>query len=133
MKKEILAFSAFLLVLACQEKKEPISPPLFEQIKEDFLNGRTHKNCKKCQDAEKNGGYASLRSHYNKHYPSITDFNLKFIDVRWNNKCNLSCVYCSEEFSSTWEKKKKSNCNIGEKKLSRRFVSLDFVKIIRNQ
>ena len=88
---------------------------IFEQIKEDFLNGRTHKNCKKCQDAEKNGGYASLRSHYNKHYPSITDFNLKFIDVRWNNKCNLSCVYCSEEFSSTWEKKKNLIVTSGKK------------------
>ncbi|MDG1278975.1 MAG: VCBS repeat-containing protein [Algoriphagus sp.] len=33
MKKELLAFSAFLLVLACQEKKEPSIPPLFEQIK----------------------------------------------------------------------------------------------------
>jgi enediyne biosynthesis protein E4 len=46
MKKELLAFSAFLLVLACQEKKEPTSPPLFEQIKEeqsgvDFRNDLT--------------------------------------------------------------------------------------------
>lgn len=46
MKKEILAFSAFLLVLACQEKKEPISSPLFEQINEeqsgvDFRNDLT--------------------------------------------------------------------------------------------
>jgi sulfatase maturation enzyme AslB (radical SAM superfamily) len=29
-------------------------------------------------------------------------FDLKTIDVRWTNLCNLACVYCSPEFSSRW-------------------------------
>ena len=35
-------------------------------------------------------------------YKSIDSFNLSTIDVRWNNTCNFSCVYCSPEFSSKW-------------------------------
>ncbi len=29
-------------------------------------------------------------------------FELKYLDVRWSNTCNLACVYCSPELSSTW-------------------------------
>ena len=35
-------------------------------------------------------------------YKSIDSFNLSTIDIRWNNTCNFSCVYCSPEFSSKW-------------------------------
>jgi len=35
-------------------------------------------------------------------YKSIDAFNLSTIDIRWNNTCNLACVYCSPEFSSRW-------------------------------
>ena len=35
-------------------------------------------------------------------YKSIDAFNLSTIDIRWNNTCNFSCVYCRPEFSSKW-------------------------------
>jgi MoaA/NifB/PqqE/SkfB family radical SAM enzyme len=35
-------------------------------------------------------------------YKSIDAFNLSTIDIRWNNTCNFSCVYCGPEFSSKW-------------------------------
>ena len=35
-------------------------------------------------------------------YNSIDTFDLQTIDIRWNNTCNFTCVYCSPEFSSRW-------------------------------
>jgi MoaA/NifB/PqqE/SkfB family radical SAM enzyme len=35
-------------------------------------------------------------------YKSIDTFDLKTIDIRWNNTCNFSCIYCGPEFSSKW-------------------------------
>jgi hypothetical protein len=35
-------------------------------------------------------------------YKGIDNFNLKTIDIRWNNTCNFACVYCVPEFSSKW-------------------------------
>ncbi|NBY39820.1 MAG: radical SAM protein [Flavobacteriia bacterium] len=29
-------------------------------------------------------------------------FNLKYLDARWSNTCNLACVYCNEGCSSLW-------------------------------
>jgi organic radical activating enzyme len=77
-------------------------------IQQGMLNGEPdYENCKVCIELEKTSGHATLRNHYNNWYPSINDnqLRLKFIDVRWNNVCNLSCMYCTPMFSSTWADK----------------------------
>jgi organic radical activating enzyme len=33
---------------------------------------------------------------------SIDDFLIKSIDARWGSTCQLSCMYCNENWSSTW-------------------------------
>lgn len=35
-------------------------------------------------------------------YKGIDTFDLRTIDIRWNNTCNFACAYCSPEFSSRW-------------------------------
>jgi MoaA/NifB/PqqE/SkfB family radical SAM enzyme len=85
------------------------SPVLF-RIRNQMLNGQPDvKNCSACINLEKIDGYVSLRNHYNTYYPDpdINQLKLKFIDLRWNNTCNLSCMYCSPIFSSTWADKLK--------------------------
>ena len=74
------------------------------QIQQDMRSGRPSlKNCQNCVDQQKQSGFATLRDHYNKFYPTIGDhLELKFIDIRWNNVCNLGCLYCKPAFSSTW-------------------------------
>lgn len=37
-------------------------------------------------------------------YTSSKNFDLQKIDIRWSNTCNFSCVYCSADYSSKWEK-----------------------------
>ena len=79
--------------------------PILNQIRESMLDGAFHENCKSCLELEQSSGLSQLKEHYLKFYPSYTGFQLKNIDVRWNNTCNLSCMYCTPQFSSTWAEK----------------------------
>jgi MoaA/NifB/PqqE/SkfB family radical SAM enzyme len=74
-------------------------------IKNLMLDGKPDvNNCSFCIQQETESGLASLRQHYIKYYPDIyPDTRLKNLDIRWNNSCNLGCMYCSPTFSSTWE------------------------------
>ena len=77
-----------------------------QDIQKDMLsNSPNLKNCVGCLNLEKNSGLASLRQMYLREFPSTNDNSLalKFIDIRWNNTCNLGCLYCSKTFSSVWE------------------------------
>lgn len=77
-----------------------------ENIKQQMLHGNAGTNCEGCIKQEEQFGYAQLKEHYNQNYPDIDeDLNLRFLDIRWNNKCNLTCLYCNSNFSSSWEKK----------------------------
>lgn len=69
-------------------------------IKSSLKSNRYDINCTSCYEQEKLSG-VSLRGMYNKLYPDLSN-KLKFLDIRWNNLCNLSCIYCDEFFSSTW-------------------------------
>ena len=75
-----------------------------EKIKKDLLENHHNDNCDQCYSSEKNSGTASLRNHFNSQYPDL-DKGLQFLDLRWSNLCNLSCVYCDPKQSSTWEDK----------------------------
>lgn len=78
--------------------------PILAQIQHDMQLGNPDlTNCINCIKEEQQAGFATLREHYNKFYPTISDqLRLRFIDIRWNNVCNLGCLYCNPTFSSTW-------------------------------
>jgi len=79
-----------------------------DQIQQDMLSNNPNlDNCQHCINQENQNGLATLRQHYLKYYPEfdVGKNALKFIDIRWNNSCNLGCLYCSTTFSSTWEKR----------------------------
>ena len=74
------------------------------EIKQSLLSSKSHDNCADCEQSEVSG-YSSLRQYYLKHYNNIEENNLGVLDIRWNNTCNLSCVYCGPNLSSKWAKK----------------------------
>lgn len=39
---------------------------------------------------------------YGTDFDAASHFNLKYLDLRWNNTCNFACIYCSPTFSSLW-------------------------------
>jgi MoaA/NifB/PqqE/SkfB family radical SAM enzyme len=77
--------------------------PILSEIQNMLLEGKSHNNCVACVNQEDKQNYATLRAHYQKYYPEINSkLTLKFVDIRWNNRCNIACMYCSPVFSSTW-------------------------------
>jgi MoaA/NifB/PqqE/SkfB family radical SAM enzyme len=83
--------------------------PILNEIRSALMDNIPHENCNSCIQHEKNSGVSALRQHYLKFYSEYGNnyFQLKNIDLRWNNSCNLSCMYCSPMFSSTWADKLK--------------------------
>lgn len=83
--------------------REIENSPILLDIREKMISGGPdYNNCRVCVAREKTSGLATLRQHYNRFYPEIDQLKLQFIDVRWNNTCNLGCMYCDSTFSSTW-------------------------------
>ena len=79
---------------------------VLQTIQQDMLSNTPNlENCKSCTEKEKHSELASLRQYYMRHYPTFDpqDLQLKVLDIRWNNTCNLGCVYCNSTFSSVWE------------------------------
>lgn len=97
--------------LNIQSIQEIENSDLLIQIQQDMQSGQPNlENCKDCVDQQQQSGFATLRDHYNKFYPTIGDhLELKFLDIRWNNVCNLGCLYCTPTFSSTWADRLNTN------------------------
>lgn len=86
-----------------------------KRLREDLSTGIKHSSCDHCWHAEK-VGMPSLRrginSRYKKYFDiikdsidedyKVNDINIKYLDIRFNNKCNLKCRTCSPRFSSSW-------------------------------
>lgn len=86
--------------------EEIVDGPILKKIQQELQSG-TSPNCTTCYRDEEQGNYASMRQYYLKYYPITEPMTqkLEMLDVRWNNKCNLSCQYCTPSSSSVWEEK----------------------------
>lgn len=81
---------------------------VLKRIQQKMLLGQPDPdNCSTCIKRVSQSGIAPLRNYYNVNYPDTNHnlLKLKVVDVRWNNICNLGCLYCNEQFSSTWNKR----------------------------
>lgn len=89
-----------------------------KNMQETMLAGKPDAGCRKCYSEEKNGN-VSRRMRENERYSMEIDnikngeFNLKIIDIKPGNTCNLKCRICNEFSSSKWidDKKKLFNTN----------------------
>ena len=92
-----------------------LASPTNVAIKTDMLNHVRHERCNACYNVENRSNHnvqthsGSNRSWYKKYgiknldvYDSPNNFNLKIVDLRWRNTCNLACVYCGPNLSSRW-------------------------------
>ena len=85
----------------------------YKQIRNNLLNGIQHEGCKSCWDMEKSHT-KSTRQQCNEQYadmiPSVLDtvkdgvlpMNVRTIELRFGNVCDLRCRHCSSIYSSTW-------------------------------
>jgi len=75
----------------------------YEKLRSDSKNGLEIAGCEKCY-LEESLGKKSLRQEFNDQY-STEKINLKFLEIGFDNICNLTCDGCFDEFSSAWAKK----------------------------
>ena len=83
-------------------------------IKKDMLSKVIDQRCSTCHNLE-----SSQKNHFNQvsnrvwyikiikkdnldFFSSPENFNLRILDLRWNNTCNFACVYCGPDLSSKW-------------------------------
>ena len=96
-----------------------LNNPLHTKVRKEMLAGEQPDECNKCWTNEE----LDIRSYrqqqnltYMKYFPRILIANkdgssssgVKFFDVRFNNTCNLKCVMCSSDYSSSWAEDEKN-------------------------
>lgn len=89
---------------------EILESDTLKQIQQRMLSGEPDlENCQSCIKSQQQTGLATLQEHYNKFYPKIVkeQVELKCLDIRWNNTCNIGCMYCGPTFSSVWQDRQK--------------------------
>lgn len=88
-----------------------------QDVRKDVLSGNKTNYCDNCVRQENFSG-TSERTHFQEFVVDTDkEFELKSLDLRWSNICNFSCMYCNENFSSTWAKKKGLKANTDNLKL----------------
>lgn len=88
--------------------KEPIqkifSSKKFIEIRNNLRNNQKDKYCEDCQKLYDITPTASQKSAFEQAFSFQEKQNLKLIDVRWSNVCNLTCRYCNVQDSSSWSR-----------------------------
>jgi organic radical activating enzyme len=85
-----------------------------KQQRKQMLNGERPAECSYCWTMEDNGKlsdrhYRSGEPWAAKDFGTIVsaewdaDITPSYVEVNFNNACNLACSYCSPQFSSTWQ------------------------------
>lgn len=84
------------------------------QIQEKMIANQPVRGCEVCNN---NNDWNYKKSFIQK-YPNLDykpgEFDFKFFDIRWSNACNLACMYCTPEFSSTWAHEVKDHSNMSK-------------------
>jgi organic radical activating enzyme len=83
------------------------------QLKQDLVNGKSPVFCQGCVEKEWYSGFLNQPTIVD----SIDDFLIKSVDARWGSTCQLSCMYCNENWSSTWNHLKSKTIPIKSTKI----------------
>jgi len=89
--------------------------PKLRELRKSLINGIKHDSCTTCWKNE-SIGLPSLREEQNRLFKkylgeikknlnedfTVSKLNIKYLDVRFSNKCNLKCRTCSPTYSSSW-------------------------------
>lgn len=75
----------------------------YKNLRKASLGGEFIQGCEKCYHEERNGK-KSLRQRFNEKYKT-DKIELEFLEIGFDNICNLTCDGCWAEFSSEWSKK----------------------------
>ena len=99
-----------------QSLMEIINSDQMKQLRLDMVNEVPNSECTNCYEQEKvniRSSRQTMNSDYAKHYETslsttttegaVTEFKMRYHDIRFSNICNFKCRTCGAEFSSQWE------------------------------
>lgn len=98
--------------------RDAFNTPEMKQLRLDMLKNKFNPLCTNCHEHDKEYNNGSLRMHsnlkYEKYYNDLVPFTqdngkvekfqMRYIDIRFNNICNFKCRTCNRNYSSKWEK-----------------------------
>lgn len=92
-----------------------------KSLRLNMLEDKPTDGCKRCYELEKYGSNETLRitsnnnfgSHWNSVEKTLSDgtvekLQMNYLDIRFNNLCNLRCQTCGPELSSSWYEDQKA-------------------------
>ena len=92
----------------------------FQEVKNDFVQGKKHPGCENCWQTESLGqqSYRQMVSDDYKFFKVHTEFDkLVNVEINLSNLCNLKCLMCNEKASSAiLAENKKLAVNLHEQK-----------------
>jgi molybdenum cofactor biosynthesis enzyme MoaA len=105
--------------------EEAWNSPMYKTIRKQMIDGERPEACARCF-TEEDVGARSARQNFNNRWTydgeitETADFNIKYLDIRLGNLCNLKCVMCNPYSSNQWTKEwKLIHPNFDENELSR--------------
>lgn len=99
-----------------------VNSPKMNQLRLDMINGVESEECTSCYQHEQ-AGVKSFRKEGLRFYPdviedavnntnddgSVSEFNMRYYDMRFSNLCNFKCRTCGQEYSSQWEQENRKH------------------------
>jgi organic radical activating enzyme len=95
---------------------EIINSEQMKQLRLDMINEVSNSECTNCYEQEKvniKSFRQTMNSTYSDHYKeslsnttdkgAVTEFKMRYFDIRFSNICNFKCRTCDAAFSSQWE------------------------------
>lgn len=79
-----------------------INNRLHVRVRQEMESGIQPKECRRCYASESNNIVSYRQEQNYVHQHRKVEVGLKYLDVRFNNTCNLKCIMCSSNYSSLW-------------------------------
>lgn len=73
--------------------------PKLLKLKQQLIDNDLPRTCQKCVERD----WYSEFENTDVSFTDINSFELKSLDVRWGKTCQLNCMYCNSNFSSSWQ------------------------------
>jgi hypothetical protein len=105
-----------------QSLMEIVNSEQMNKLRLDMLTNVKNPECSKCHNHEEQG-IESFRQFSNKDYAkhyddvladtntdgSLSEFKMRYFDIRFSNICNFKCRTCGSGFSTQWEQEDLKN------------------------
>lgn len=85
--------------LSYSQEADLINLEHLQSVREEMDNGKVPSLCQGCFELEKNGCISPRHDYLNRYGEKQEEIKVRYLDVTFNNDCNLECLMCSPIYS----------------------------------